>query len=125
MGYRIAADCLVLIHFAFILFIALGGLLVFRWKRLAWIHIPCVLWGVLIEFCGWICPLTPLENRLRLAAGDQGFSGGFIEHYLLPVVYPGFLTRGVQLILGAAVILINVVLYAILVGKVLGKRRKQ
>jgi hypothetical protein len=88
MPARIAADLVVLAHLGFILFVILGGLLVLRWPRMAWIHLPAVIWGALIEFAGWICPLTPLENWLREASGTAGYQGGFIEHYLVPIVYP-------------------------------------
>ena len=84
----LAADLIVLLHLLFILFAAAGGLLVLRWPRLAWLHLPCAAWGVLIEATGGICPLTPLEQQLRLAGGDPGYSGSFIERYLLPLIYP-------------------------------------
>lgn len=103
---------MVLLHLAFILFVFLGGLLVLRRPRLAWLHLPAALWGALIEFRGWFCPLTPLENRLRLAAGQEGYATGFVEHYILPVVYPPGLTREVQLVLGAVVVLVNGAAYA-------------
>lgn len=109
--HRLLADLVVLLHFAFILFVFLGGLLVLRRPRLAWLHLPAVAWGALIEFAGWLCPLTPLENRLRLAAGQEGYATGFVEHYILPVVYPPGLTREVQLVLGVLVLLVNAVAY--------------
>jgi len=108
---RFAADIVVLVHLAFILFVAAGGLLVLRWPRLAWMHVPAIIWGALIEFAGWICPLTPLENRLRAAAGEAAYAGGFIDRYILPIVYPAGLTRGMQLGLGVAVIAVNLVIY--------------
>jgi hypothetical protein len=108
---RFAADIVVLVHLAFILFVAAGGLLVLRWPRLAWMHVPAIIWGALIEFAGWICPLTPLENRLRAATGEAAYAGGFIDRYVLPVVYPAGLTRGMQLGLGVAVIAVNLVIY--------------
>ena len=111
MAYSLAADLLVLLHLAFILFVILGGLLVWRWGWLAVLHLPAVLWGALLEFKGWLCPLTPWEQQLRLAAGEAGYSGSFIAHYLLPVLYPDGLTRMVQLLLGAAVLLINLLIY--------------
>jgi hypothetical protein len=110
----LAADIIVLLHFAFILFVSAGGLLVLRWPRLAWLHLPCVAWGVLIEATGCICPLTPMEMRFRLAAGDPGYSGDFIDRYLLPVIYPFGLTRGVQIGLGLALLLFNAVIYILL-----------
>ena len=112
---KTAADIVVLVHLAFILFVAIGGLLVLRWPRLAWMHVPAIIWGVLIEFAGWICPLTPLENRLRAAAGEAAYAGGFINRYIMPIVYPAGLTRGMQLTLGAAVIAVNLVVYGSLV----------
>jgi len=112
---NIAADVVVLVHLAFILFVAAGGLLVFRWPKLAWVHVPAVVWGGLIELAGWICPLTPLENRLRGTAGEAAFAGGFIDRYIMPIVYPAGLTRGMQLTLGIAVIAVNLVVYGSLV----------
>ena len=111
MFSRFAADIVVLVHLAFILFVAAGGLLVLRWPRLAWMHVPAIIWGALIEFAGWICPLTPLENRLRAAAGEAAYAGGFIDRYIMPIVYPAGLTRGMQLGLGVAVIAVNLVIY--------------
>ena len=112
---NIAADVVVLIHLGFILFVAAGGLLVFRWPKLAWVHVPAVVWGALIELAGWICPLTPLENRLRGAAGEAAFAGGFIDRYIMPIIYPAGLTRGMQLTLGTVVIVVNLVVYGLLV----------
>jgi hypothetical protein len=109
---RIAADLVVVAHLAFILFVVLGGLLVLKWPRAAWLHLPAAAWGALIEFCGWICPLTPLENRLRHAGASHGYAGGFIDHYILPLVYPAGLSRQLQLALGAAVIIINLAIYS-------------
>jgi hypothetical protein len=114
MGWRLAADALVVIHLGFILFVLLGGLLLLRWPRLLWLHLPAVAWGVTVEFFHLLCPLTPWENQLRQAAGDAGYEGGFIEHYLIPVIYPAGLTPQVQLWLGGFVMLINVAVYAYL-----------
>ena len=97
MLYSILADTVLLFHLAFIVFVGVGGLVVLRWAKVAWIHLPIAAWGVWIELSGNICPLTPLENALRRMAGEQGYSGGFIEHYILPIIYPPGLTRGVQL----------------------------
>jgi uncharacterized membrane protein YhhN len=110
-----AADLVVLLHFLFVLFVVLGGILVLRWPKLAYVHLPVALYGGLIEFVGWVCPLTPLEKRLRESAGLQGYEGGFVEHYILPGTSPAGLTRGVQLALGALVILINLAIYALVV----------
>ncbi|MEZ4424166.1 MAG: DUF2784 domain-containing protein [Gemmatimonadota bacterium] len=109
---RFAADALVVVHLAFVGFVLLGALLVARWPRWAWVHLPSAAWGVWIELSGGVCPLTPLENRLRRAAGGGGYEGGFVEHYLLPVLYPSGLTPDVQTVLGLLVLLLNATLYA-------------
>ncbi len=105
------ADLVVLVHLAFVLFVVGGGFLVLRWPALAWLHLPSALWGAAIEFGGWICPLTPLENRFRSRAGGEEYGGGFIEEYLLPVLYPGDLTREIQIVLGLLVVVVNGALY--------------
>ncbi len=114
LALRLAADVVALLHLAFVLFVVFGGLLVWRWPRLAWLHLPAVAWGALIEFAGWICPLTPLENDLRQVVGASGYAGGFIDHYLLALLYPAGLTRGMQWALGAGVLALNSVVYGIL-----------
>ena len=119
MAASLAADAVLLLHGMFILFVVAGGLLALRWPLAAAVHLPCAVWGAYIEFSGGICPLTPLEQRLRATAGEAGYSGGFIEHYLLPLIYPAGLTPAVQLVLGGAVIVINVAVY----GLVLRRRR--
>jgi hypothetical protein len=111
MLYRAAADLVVVAHAAFVLFVALGGLLVLRWRRLIWVHLPAASWGAAIEFAGWICPLTPLENFLRQQGGSTGYQGEFIGHYILPLLYPAHLTRGRQIWLGSLAVLINVMMY--------------
>ena len=111
MLYRIAADAVVLFHVAFVTFVVFGGLLVARWPRLMWAHLPAAAWGAVIEFAGWICPLTPIENELRYRAGMAEYSGDFVGHYVLPVLYPDDLTRGVQLVLGAIVVAVNATAY--------------
>ena len=121
MLYRLLADAVLLFHLAFILFVVLGAFLVWRFPRLIWLHLPAVIWAALIEIIGFVCPLTPLENHLRRLSGETGYQGGFIEHYLLPIIYPHGLTHGVQIGLGIAVIAINVVAYALLCRRV--KRR--
>jgi Protein of Unknown function (DUF2784) len=108
---RVAADLLVALHAAFALFVALGALLAFRWRRVVWVHVPAAGWGVFIEFSGWVCPLTPLENAVRLRAGDPAYTGDFIQHYVLPALYPSQLTRGTQLAIGSAALLFNVLVY--------------
>ncbi|HET9265871.1 MAG TPA: DUF2784 domain-containing protein [Vicinamibacterales bacterium] len=109
--YGLLADALLVAHLAFVLFVTLGGLLVLKWRRLAWLHIPAAAWGATIEFAGWICPLTPLENDLRARAGQSGYEGDFIARYLMPVVYPDGLTRQDQLLLGSAALAINLAIY--------------
>ena len=111
MIYTLLADSLLFLHLGFILFVGFGAVVVFRWPRVAWIHIPSALWGAWIEFSGWICPLTPLENRLRQMGGAVGYSDGFIEYYALPLIYPLGLTRGLQIGLGVLVLAINVTAY--------------
>lgn len=105
------ADALLVLHGLFILFVLVGGALVWRWPRLAWLHLPAVAWAAWVAWAGWICPLTPLENELRRAAGQAGYSGGFIEHYLLGMIYPEGLTRGVQIGLGVFVAALNLGVY--------------
>jgi hypothetical protein len=111
MLYNFLADIIVIVHLLFILFVILGGLLVLKWKWLVYLHIPAAIWGALIEFMGWICPLTPLENRLRRLAGESGYTGDFVEQYIIPLIYPGGLTREIQIILGVGVIVVNLVIY--------------
>ena len=122
MLYRVLADCVVVIHAAFVVFVVLGGFLAWRWRAVAWVHVPCALWGAAIEFGGWICPLTPLENALRARAGLEGYAGGFIEHYLTPILYPEGLTRSTEVVLGALVLVANLVAYGVLVRRVLAER---
>ncbi|TMH03321.1 MAG: DUF2784 domain-containing protein [Betaproteobacteria bacterium] len=113
MTYRSAADAVLVVHFAFVLFVALGGLLVLRWPKLAWLHLPSVAWAAFVEFTGWICPLTPLEVALQRSAGEAGYAGGFIEHYVMSLLYPDGLTRETQMLLGASVVVINVAIYIV------------
>jgi hypothetical protein len=101
------ADALLVLHGAFVLFVVAGGFLVLRWPRLAWAHVPAALWGAAIEFAGFVCPLTPLENAWRRAGGGHGYQGGFLEHYVTAALYPSGLTRPIQLCLGALVLAIN------------------
>ena len=120
MVYRIAADMLVVVHTLFVLFVVLGGLLVLRWPRVAWLHLPAAVWGALIEFTGCICPLTPLEKSLRSVGGEAGYAGGFINHYLVPLLYPSGLDRNWQIFLGFLVVVLNLAIY----GRLLLRRRK-
>ena len=117
MIYGALADLVLVVHLAFVLFVVLGGLLVLRWPRLAWLHVPAAIWGVLIEYTGWICPLTPLENSLRMRGGEAGYSGGFIEHYIQPLLYPAGLTRSTQVVLGSLALVLNLTAYAIVVSR--------
>jgi hypothetical protein len=109
----VLADAVVLVHGLFIAFVVAGAALLWRWPRLVWLHLPAVLWGAYAEFSGAICPLTPLENRLRALAGEAGYAQGFVEHYLLPLIYPQALTHEIQLVLGIAVVAVNALLYAL------------
>jgi hypothetical protein len=111
MPYRALADLVLILHFTFILFVTLGGLLLFRWPRVAYLHLPAALWGMLIEFASGICPLTPLEQRLRRLGGEPGYHGDFIDHYLTATIYPSGLTRGIQIALGAIVLIVNGTVY--------------
>ena len=120
---RLLADLVVLLHLLFIVFVLAGGFLALRWRRLPWLHLPCAIWGGLVELAGWFCPLTPLENRLRMAAGEAGYEGGFVAHYLLPVIYPSGLTRGAQLGIGVSVVLLNVAAYLLLLRRRRARRR--
>jgi len=112
MFYRILADATAVGHLAFVLFVALGGLLVLRWRKLAWIHLPAAVWGALIEIANWTCPLTTYENQFRLRAGMQGYSEGFIAHYIYHLIYPPGLTRSLQLAIAVFVFAINTAVYA-------------
>ncbi|MEW6593842.1 MAG: DUF2784 domain-containing protein [Thermodesulfobacteriota bacterium] len=122
MPYRLLADAVVLLHLAFILFVVFGALLVMRHPRLLWLHLAAAFWGAGIEFTGGICPLTPLENRFRALGGDSPYAGDFIEHYLIPLIYPDNLTRGAQMLLGFGCLAINLLLYAWLFRR---KRREK
>ena len=113
MWYRGAADLVLVVHFFFVVFVILGGLLALRWRRVAWVHVPVALYGATIEFLGFICPLTPLEIWLRKRGGEAGYEGGFIEHYILAALYPTGLTREIQIGLGILVLLLNAGIYAV------------
>ncbi|MCK4586279.1 MAG: DUF2784 domain-containing protein [Gammaproteobacteria bacterium] len=115
MAYHILADLVVVLHFTFIIFGLLGGLLALWRKWIAYIHIPAAIWASLIVIQGWICPLTPLENYLRMEAGAGGYSGGFIAHYIAPIIYPDGLTRDLQVNLGFIALGINIAIYSYVV----------
>ena len=112
MTWSLAANAVALLHLAFVLFVVFGGLLVLRWPRLIWAHAPAAVWGVMIEFAGWYCPLTTWENTLLRRAGEAGYSSGFIEHYIFALIYPDGLTRAMQIGLGLFVLVVNVAVYA-------------
>jgi len=120
MFTQLAADLLVILHLLFILFAVFGGWLAVKWRWLLFLHLPAAAWAALIEFAGWICPLTPLEQRLRQTAGQSSYQGGFVEHYVVPLVYPAGLTRDMQIILGVLVIAANLAAY----GFVLVRHRR-
>jgi hypothetical protein len=117
MLYQVLADIVACVHAAFVAFVVLGGVLAIRWRSLVWLHVPAAIWGALIEFADWVCPLTPLENALRGRAGDAGYGDGFIQHYLLRALYPAGLTRGVQVALGTLVIVVNILAYVALLRR--------
>jgi hypothetical protein len=119
MPYLLLADTILLLHLAFILFVVLGGLVVVRHPRLAWLHLPAVAWGAAVELSGSLCPLTPLENHFRALAGEAAYPGDFIGEYLLAAIYPAGLTREIQIGLGLGALALNVAIY----GRILGRRR--
>lgn len=112
MQYRILADATAIFHFLFVLFVALGGLLVLRWRRLAWVHLPCAIWGAVIEIFNWTCPLTTYENMFRVRGGMQGYGDDFIAYHIFRLIYPEALTRGMQFAIAAFVFAINTAVYA-------------
>ena len=109
--YHLLADLVVGVHFVFVLFVILGGFLAVKWRRIAWLHVSAAVWGATVEFSGWVCPLTPLEIWLRQRAGEAGYHSAFVAYYLLPVLYPEGLTRSVQIVLGALVVVLNLAIY--------------
>ncbi len=113
MLYQLLANAVVIIHVGFVAFVVLGGFLAWRWQRITWLHLPTALYGVTIEFVGWVCPLTPLENHFRSLAGQSGYTGGFVEHYILPVLYPTDWTVSLRVILGALVLFVNALAYGV------------
>lgn len=121
MVFRLLADATVIAHLAFVAFVVCGGVLALRRRRVAWFHVPAAAWGAWVEFAGWVCPLTPLENWLRMQGGATVYSTSFVERYLLPVLYPSALSRDVQWALGALVIVVNAVVYPV----VFRSRRKR
>jgi hypothetical protein len=124
MLYRLSADLVLIVHLAFVLFVALGGLLVLRRPPLMWLHLPAVAWGMLIEFLGLVCPLTPLETRLRELGGGSGYEGDFIGHYIMAAIYPSGLTRGIQVALGFGALLLNMAIYSYWLFRKMRSRRR-
>jgi hypothetical protein len=123
MALRLLADAVVLLHSAFVAFVVLGGFLALRWPRMSWVHLPAAAYGFLVEAAGWVCPLTPLEVWLRRRAGEAGFAGGFVEHYLIPLVYPSPFPRSLAWTLAGVVIAVNATSYALVLGR--GRRARQ
>lgn len=117
MPPAVAADLLVVLHLTFVVFVVAGGLLVLRWPKLAWVHLPAAAWGVIVEITGWICPLTPLENWLREHGASEVYAGDFVARYIVPTLYPEGLTRNSQLLMGGTVLILNVVVYAIVLRR--------
>jgi uncharacterized protein DUF2784 len=115
--FRIVADATVVLHLIFVLFVVFGGVLVACWRGLAWAHVPAAIWGAWVEFAGWPCPLTPLENWLRQQGGGLTYRTSFVEHYLLPIIYPPSLSREVQWILGALLLALNAAVYILLIRR--------
>jgi len=111
MLYSLAATSIAILHLAFIVFVLFGGLLVLRWPKVMYLHLPAAIWGVLIEFAGWWCPLTRWENHLLAQAGRAGYDGGFVAHYIMPIIYPAGLTRGLEIAIGAFVLILNLGIY--------------
>ncbi|HOO39465.1 MAG TPA: DUF2784 domain-containing protein [Deltaproteobacteria bacterium] len=109
--YQVLADGVVILHLFFIVFVILGGMLVLVRPKIIWLHIPCVIWGILIELTGGICPLTPLELYLRTKTGESAYTGDFVIHYIEPIIYPGGLTRELQILFSIAVIMVNTAVY--------------
>ena len=109
--YPLLADLVLIVHLAFVVFVLCGGLLVLRWRWIAWLHLPAAVWGAVVEFTGWICPLTPLENWLRAQGGEATYAGDFIVRYLRSILYPDALTPDVQVVLGVLVLVVNLVIY--------------
>jgi hypothetical protein len=111
MLYRLLADLILVMHLGFIIFVVAGGLLALKWRWMPFVHLPAVAWGVFVELAGKVCPLTPFENVLRESAGASGYEGGFIEHYLIPLIYPGEPSRHLPILLAALVVVANVIAY--------------
>src|SRR5512146_584589 len=114
MWSSLLADIVLVLHMGFVFFVLFGGLLSVKWPRAMRLHVPALAWGATVEFTGWLCPLTPLENWLRMQGGEAGDQGDFVLRYLLSILYPGHLTPGIQTALGATVLVVNVMIYGLL-----------
>ena len=123
MLYWLAADIVLIIHLGFVIYVVCGGFFILRWRWTLFLHLPAVIWAALLEFNSWICPLTPLEQWLRVAGGQRGYSGGFIEHYLLSLLYPDGLTPDIQTMLGVFVVIVNGAVYLFCVYRLLKFRK--
>lgn len=123
MLYWLAANIVLIIHLGFVIYVVCGGFFILRWRWTLFLHLPAVIWAALLEFNSWICPLTPLEQWLRVAGGQRGYSGGFIEHYLLSLLYPAGLTPDIQTMLGAFVVIVNGAVYLFCVYRLLKFRK--
>jgi hypothetical protein len=122
MPYRFLANCVLSAHLLFIVFVFVGGFAVLRWRWVAWLHLPAMTWGMLVEFTGWYCPLTQLEIHFLRLAGEAGYSGGFVARYLLATIYPEGLTRSIQIVLGASILAVNGLIYGCLIWKAMRSR---
>ncbi len=123
MLYSILSRLIVLLHFAFILFVLFGALLVLKWPKIVWVHIPLALWGIIVEYFNFICPLTPWENNFRRLASSTVYKSGFIEHYIIPLMYPEGLSRNLQFILGSLVVIINLLIYGFIIYRSFRNRK--
>ena len=112
MYWGILSNFVILVHFVFIVFVLMGGLLTLRWRWIPWLHLPAAIWAIALEFGGWMCPLTYLENWIRELRAESGYPGGFIEYYLIPLIYPTGLTASLQILLGVSVLILNIVIYS-------------
>jgi Protein of Unknown function (DUF2784) len=121
--YQFLADLVLLAHLAFIIFALAGGLLLLRWPRLIWLHVPAMMWAVFVEVTATVCPLTPLENYYRSLAGGPLYHGDFVARYLLPLIYPAGLTPVIQLMLAGVVIVLNAIIYTLIIRMRHGKHR--
>ncbi|WP_019140165.1 DUF2784 domain-containing protein [Noviherbaspirillum massiliense] len=120
--YTLVADLVLLLHGAFVLFALFGGLLLLRWPRLLWWHVPALVWGIMVQWANWICPLTPLENHFRLLAGHAAYEAGFVEHYVSKILYPENLTLELRYLLGLALAAINAAVYLLVIRHRRGRR---